>query len=133
MIITICTFKVIHCYLQICLKIFATNALKYINLIHLIFFSTWISMASLFKTTEIKLDLLTDIDMLLMIEKGIEVEYVVQYIDMQKHTINTWKTITMTRNHHICTGMQTIFMDGQCLNYLLMVLIRLKIRSMKIL
>ena len=72
-----------------CLKIFAKNALKYINLIHLIFFSTWISMASLFKTTEIKLDLLTDIDMLLIIEKGIEVEYVVQYIDMQKHTINT--------------------------------------------
>ena len=30
-----------------------------------------ISMASLFKKTEVKLELLTDVDMLLMVEKGI--------------------------------------------------------------
>ena len=34
-------------------------------------FSSWISMASSFKEIKVKLDLLTDIDMLLMVEKGI--------------------------------------------------------------
>ena len=41
-----------------------------------------------FKKTEIKLELLTDIDMLLMVEKELEVEYVKQYIDMLKQIIN---------------------------------------------
>ena len=36
-----------------------------------IFFSSWISMASSLKKTEEKVELLTNIDMLLMIEKGI--------------------------------------------------------------
>ena len=40
------------------------------------------------KKTEIKLELLTDIDMLLMVEKELEVEYVKQYIDMLKQVIN---------------------------------------------
>ena len=34
-------------------------------------FSSWISMASSFKKTKVKLDLLTDFDMLLMVEKGV--------------------------------------------------------------
>ena len=34
-------------------------------------FSSQISLASSFKKTEVKLELLTDIDMLLMVEKGI--------------------------------------------------------------
>ena len=41
------------------------------------------------KKTEIKLELLTDIDMLLMVEKELEAEYVKQYIDMLKQVINT--------------------------------------------
>ena len=40
------------------------------------------------KKTEIKLELLTDIDMLLMVEKELEAEYVKQYIDMLKQVIN---------------------------------------------
>ena len=36
------------------------------------------------KKTEIKLELLTDIDMLLMVEKELEAEYFKQYIDMLK-------------------------------------------------
>ena len=43
--------------------------LKYTNLILQKFFSTWISIASSFKKDQI--DLLTDIDMVLMVEKGI--------------------------------------------------------------
>ena len=62
----ICMFRVIHYYFLINLKILEINVLKYMNLI-----STWISMASLFRKTGIKLELLTDIDMLLMVEKGI--------------------------------------------------------------
>ena len=41
------------------------------------------------KKTNIKLGLLTDVDMLLMVEKELEEEYVMQYIDMQKEIINT--------------------------------------------
>ena len=40
------------------------------------------------KKAKVKLDLLTDVDILLMIEKGIK-EYVPLFIDMQKLIINT--------------------------------------------
>ena len=48
-IIMIYMFKAIHCYLQMYLKPFEINALKYMNLIQLFFISTWISMAILLK------------------------------------------------------------------------------------
>ena len=65
----ICMFKVIHYYMQMYLKTLEINVSKYINLILLTFICTWISMASIFKRTGVKQELLTD--MLLMIEKGI--------------------------------------------------------------
>ena len=40
------------------------------------------------KKTEVKLELLTDFDILLMVEKGIKEDYVMQFIDMPN-------------NHHI--------------------------------
>ena len=40
------------------------------------------------KKTRVKLELLTDIDMLLIVERGLEAEYVIHYIDMQKQIIN---------------------------------------------
>ena len=36
------------------------------------------------KKTGVKLELLTDINMLLMVKKELEVEYIMQYISMQK-------------------------------------------------
>ena len=45
--------------------------LKYMSLILKISFNSWISIASSFKKTKVKLDLLIDIDMLLMIEKDV--------------------------------------------------------------
>ena len=36
-----------------------------------IFFNRWISLASSFKKVKVKLELLTDIDVLLIVEKGI--------------------------------------------------------------
>ena len=41
------------------------------------------------KKKGIKLELLTDIDMLLMVEKELEAEYVMQYIGMLKQIVNT--------------------------------------------
>ena len=40
------------------------------------------------KKTEVKLELLTDVDILLMVEKGIKRRNVMQCIDMQKQIIN---------------------------------------------
>ena len=54
-IIIICMFQVINYYLQMYLRILEICVLKYMNL---------------FKETEVKLELLTNIDMLLMIEPG---------------------------------------------------------------
>ena len=50
------------------------------------FFSSWISMASYFEKTKVKLDLLTDINMLLIVEKGIRggiCHYAYMHIYMQ--------------------------------------------------
>ena len=46
-------------------------------------------MASSFKTTEVKIDLLINIDMLLMIKKVLEEKYVTLFINMQKQTTET--------------------------------------------
>ena len=55
-----------------------------------------LSWQAALKKTEVKLELLTDIYMLLMVEKNrnIYVEYVMQFIGMQKLIINT-SNITM--------------------------------------
>ena len=63
---------------------FKISVLKYINLALL---STRIIMASLLKKTEVNLELLTDIDMLLIVEKE-KTKFVKQYISMLKQTIN---------------------------------------------
>ena len=59
----------IHYCFQMYLKILKVNVLKDMNLILLIFICNWLSMASLFKMTGIKLELLTDNDMLMIVEK----------------------------------------------------------------
>ena len=71
--IIFCTFKMTHYYLQMYLKALETNVLRYMNSILFIFISTWISMASVLQKAEIELELLTDIVMLLMVQKGIRV------------------------------------------------------------
>ena len=50
---------------------FRIMCLKMYELDYANFFSSWNSMASSFKKTKVKLDFLTDIDMLLTVEKGI--------------------------------------------------------------
>ena len=67
-----CMFKVtLYCSLMY-LKTFETSVLKYIELILFIFcLHQDLKWQACFKKTEVKLELLTDIDMLLMVEKGI--------------------------------------------------------------
>ena len=50
-------------------------------------------MASCLKKTEVKLELLTKFDMLLMAEKVFEAEYVMQYIDMLMQITNTYEKL----------------------------------------
>ena len=53
------------------------------------FVCAWISMAACLKMAAVTFELLTDIDMLLMGEKELEVEYVMHYIGVQKQIIST--------------------------------------------
>ena len=46
-------------------------------------------MAKVPKKPEVKLELLTDIDVINGKKKTLEAKYVMQYIDMQQKTINT--------------------------------------------
>ena len=63
-------------------------------------------MASIFRKTKVKLDLLSDIDMSLMVEKGNRVEYVMLVIDMRKlikiilRNKEIWKIIIKIKNRH---------------------------------
>ena len=86
------------------LKILETSVLKYMNLIPLIIFSPpWLAWQASLKKTEIELELLTDIDMLLIVEKKYWGGYVMQYIDMQKQIISIWKiTINALNQYFLC-------------------------------
>ena len=65
-------FKVIHYCLQMYLKTLETSVLKYMNSILLIFLSApGLAWQTCLKKTVVKLELLTNIDMLLMVEKSI--------------------------------------------------------------
>ena len=76
------------------------------------------------KNTQVELELLTNIDMLLMVEKELEAECFKQYIDLLKQTINIRKIMIKTKNNHISNiWIQTLCIDGQCLkNFLQIVL-----------
>ena len=69
------------------------------------------------KKTAVKLDLLTDIDMLLKVEEGIRashVKHVTLFIDMQNLIRNTWKILIKIKNHHIFNiGMRIICIHWQ--------------------
>ena len=85
-----CMFKVIHYCFQMYLKTIETSVLNYMNLTLLLFFSApGLAWQACLKNTEVELELLTNIDMLLMVEKELEAEYVMQYTDMLKQIIST--------------------------------------------
>ena len=53
------------------------------------------------KKTKVELELLTDINMLLMVEKELEAEFAKQYIGMLKQIKSILKIIIKIMNHHI--------------------------------
>ena len=71
-VIMMCIFKAIRCCYLLYLRNFEIRVLKYIWAWSCkVSLNSWISMVSSFKKTKVKLDLLTDIDRVLMVEKGI--------------------------------------------------------------
>ena len=52
------------------------------------------------KESKVELELLTDIDMLLMVERELGTEFVKQHIGMVKQTINIWKITIKILSHH---------------------------------
>ena len=77
-----------------CWKTYQLDPAKFFSVHGLTWEADW-------KSTEVKLELLTDIDLLVMVEKGIRGECVRQFIDMQKLIINIWKITINKRNHYI--------------------------------
>ena len=77
-----------------CWKTYQLDPAKFFSVHRLAWEADW-------KSTEVKLELLTDIDLLVMVEKGIRGECVRQFIDMQKLIINIWKITIKKRNHYI--------------------------------
>ena len=67
---------------NMCLKIYQLDLEKFLSV-------PGLAWQVAFKKTKLKLDLLTDIDMLLMVEKSIRAGIFTLLIDMQKLTINT--------------------------------------------
>ena len=75
-----------------------------------------VSIASSFKKKiKVKLELLTDIGMLLLVEKGIRSVKVTLFTDTQKLIKYAWKVMIESKYHHIvCIEMQITFFDGKC-------------------
>ena len=68
----ICMFRVIHYCLQMHLKNFRNMCIKVYEVGPAYFLSApGLAWQACLKKTEVKLELLTDVDMLLMVEKGI--------------------------------------------------------------
>ena len=62
---------------NMCIKVYELDTAHFIS-------APGLAWQACLKKTEVKLELLTDVDMLLMVEKGISGKYVMRYIDMQK-------------------------------------------------
>ena len=66
---------------NMCLEIYELDLAKSIS-------APGLAWQAAFKKAKVKLDLLTDIDMVLMVEKLLEEEYVIPFIDTQKLITN---------------------------------------------
>ena len=67
---------------NMCIKVYELDPAHFLSL-------PGLAWQACLKKTNVKLELLTDYDMLLMVEEGIRGEYVTRYIDPQKQIINT--------------------------------------------
>ena len=65
-----------------CLEIYEVDPAQFLT-------APGLASQAVFKNTKVKLDLLTDIDMLLMVKKILEKEHVILFIDIQNLKKNT--------------------------------------------
>ena len=106
----ICIFKVIHyCYLMH-LIVFRICVLKYVDLILFILSASGLAWQAALKKATVKLNLLTNIDMLFMVGKGIR-SGIWHTINMRILITDTWNVITKIRNHMLSVGAKIICMD----------------------
>ena len=67
-----------------CIEIYELDPLHFLS-------APWLAWKSCLKNTyKVILELITDYDMLMMVENGISVEFVKEHIGMLKQTINIW-------------------------------------------
>ena len=90
---TLLSVNVFENFQNMCLEIYELD--PFVFLMHQGF-----SIESCLKKTDVKLDLLTDMDFLIMVEKVLEGKYVILFIDMQKLIRNTWKFMIIIKNCH---------------------------------
>ena len=67
---------------NMCFEMYKLNSTKFLS-------APGLAWEAAFKKSKVKLDLLTDVDMLLMVEKVLEEEYVTLFINIQKLITNT--------------------------------------------
>ena len=79
---------------KICLKIYQLNPAKYLS-------APRLAWQADFKKTEAKLELPTNVDMLLMIEKQVTGWIFTLITDMHQLIINIWKIVIKIKNHHL--------------------------------
>ena len=69
---------------NMCLNIYELDPIYFVS-------APGLAWQACLKKTGVKLELIADYDMILMIEKGIRVEFAKQHIGMLKQKINIWK------------------------------------------
>ena len=79
---------------KMCLKIYHLDPVKFLS-------APGLAWQAALKKTEVKLELLTDIDMPLMVKKELDKQYVMQFINMLKIITNIRKIMIKIKNHHI--------------------------------
>ena len=78
---------------EMCLKIYKLDPPHFLS-------TPGLAWQAALKKTKVKLDLSTDIDVLFMVEKVSQAEYVTVFIKIWKLIINTWKTMIKIKNRH---------------------------------
>ena len=71
---------VVENFRNMCIKVYGLDPVYFLS-------GPGLAWQACLKKTGVKLELVTDVDMLLMIEKGIRAEYVILYTDMLKQII----------------------------------------------
>ena len=83
---------------NMCLELYQVDPAKFLS-------APGLAWQAALNKIKLKLKLLTDIYMLFMVEKELEVEYAILLIDMQKLIINIWKITIIKKCSILNIGM----------------------------